>query len=499
MCQDIDHGGIRCPVDTTSQRRYRRKTSTILQTYNITPLNRNAVALAERDEKITYENVKEHVNDVKKRLTSSPPEGTTLEKWDAENEILINQIGLVLAEEADKRVPVSIENIQNTITQVQSSIYNKNLEQDKLSKETKKLSSLLTGPIPDVNTMPGKMKYASLSDEDKLIVDKINELKESKKTLLNETKKLDEEQTALIYRTTAELKESYLSVLQEIRPFGGEIEFEGNASDQAFIQKTLGSHYPQEWIKRSNEAGAIEIVSSNTSRPEYRSPKVPLSVADVNGKAHIISETFKNYETQHFTTDINTQGLSVFYPDVEVSTEGKITGQHPSLAQGNIQTAEEYQETLTKEGKFSLISKDSITYRAPLTSAEQKIIGEDILKEVPAGTLYHEFGHRMEQVLPENILVRQEKAFLRRRTGKPEGEWFTNLTPMSRTEFAHKGDFAAPYVGKEYFDSRRYEVFTTGIQSLYSGEYGGLLGLSPQYRQPDTDHRNFILGILATL
>ncbi len=57
----------------------------------------------------------------------------------------------------------------------------------------------------------------------------------------------------------------------------------------------------------------------------------------------------------------------------------------------------------------------------------------------------------------------------------------------------------APYVGKEYFDGKRYEVFTTGIQALYSGEYGGLLGLSPQYKTPDLEHRNFVLGILATV
>ena len=123
-------------------------------------------------------------------------------------------------------------------------------------------------------------------------------------------------------------------------------------------------------------------------------------------------------------------------------------------------------------------------------------------KAFQEAVILHEMGHRVEHVNPK--IVKMEEAFLARRTHKNRNQWGENLIPAvgvwNPDEFAHNGNFTSPYVGKEYLNGEHYEVFTTGLEAVLGNNFGGLLGAPTGYgtNKPDEDHRNFIIGLLAT-
>lgn len=482
MCRNSDHGGRRCPVDTTPQRRYRRKATSIISQYSHLP---SPPHLELNNQNLTpFNEIGSFISETKTALYAPPPNNMTGEQWDMENELRINHIGAILAQEAEIQANVDVEEIIKEIDTLNNQIYSLQKRLDIISHKLTVNENNLPPVIPDLLSIQGKIRFASLPEEQKTAINVANSLKKDQQTVEVEIKVCKEAQDKLIFDTNKKLSQAYWEVLGSVRTMGGEIKADTANDTAETIRETLGNHYPAEWIEISNQNNILNISHSSTGRPEYRSENVPLSLAGVNGEVKEIIETFPHYDTQTFSTDLGMEGTAVFYPDVIVSPDGDTRGVHPLTKQ---------------EGSFSPFKGDSIVYRSPLTADEQEIVGQNILQNLPAGTLYHEFGHRMEQVLPNRILVRQEEAFLKRRTAKINENWFTNMVPVNEKEFVHSGGFVAPYVGKEYFDGKRYEVFTTGVQALYTGEYGGLVGVSTQYTEPDMDHRNFILGILATV
>ena len=72
-----------------------------------------------------------------------------------------------------------------------------------------------------------------------------------------------------------------------------------------------------------------------------------------------------------------------------------------------------------------------------------------------------------------------------------------------RRELSTVDSFADAYMGKRYYRSngeenmRHYEVLSTGVEAIFHGEYGGLVGVGRV--AADTDMRAFALGVLATV
>ncbi len=109
-------------------------------------------------------------------------------------------------------------------------------------------------------------------------------------------------------------------------------------------------------------------------------------------------------------------------------------------------------------------------------------------------TCVHESSHRFESTVPGIMAVEAE--FVRRRATTEDG--LAPLRPLyagrSRAEVARDGGFVSKYVGKEYTSGHR-EVLSVGMESIFAGEYGGLVGVAG--RAPDLEHRAFVLGALA--
>jgi hypothetical protein len=117
----------------------------------------------------------------------------------------------------------------------------------------------------------------------------------------------------------------------------------------------------------------------------------------------------------------------------------------------------------------------------------------------------HEQGHRMEQAIEG--LTGFEWVFYRRRTAPPEGHPGRQQMPAQSLaklksghgygpeELVRPDQFANPYIGKDYDDGggggqplSNFEVFSTGSEGLWTGSY-----------DLDSDHRQFILGLLTLL
>ncbi len=103
----------------------------------------------------------------------------------------------------------------------------------------------------------------------------------------------------------------------------------------------------------------------------------------------------------------------------------------------------------------------------------------------------HELGHRMEYTVPG--LKEAERAYLWSRTtkrgeiGNRRLEGLQSLGGMMSAEKTRRDQFKNAYSGKDYKD-QAYEVFTTGVESLFAGS---------DYL--DDDYEEFMLGVMAVL
>ncbi|KJR10567.1 hypothetical protein UG54_00845 [Gordonia sihwensis] len=123
---------------------------------------------------------------------------------------------------------------------------------------------------------------------------------------------------------------------------------------------------------------------------------------------------------------------------------------------------------------------------------------ENLIKgDATDATMYHEFGHRLEYQIPQISVATNE--FLRRRTTREDGSREPERS-YARSEKIRKGGFVHGYVGKSY-PPPATEVFSVGMESIFSGNFGGLTGARSNNfdnSPADLEHRNLMLGLFAT-
>lgn len=294
-------------------------------------------------------------------------------------------------------------------------------------------------------------------------------------------------------------------VQRELRPYLDESTEALERAKQALIRrKKMTSEYASMWSQAHREAVAEQRALGPTSPLPFedRSSKTALAVLD---KAH------------------------AYYPSewLEVERNPHCEDQL-SLKSG---------ETVTASGQLPLrvqtVSKDARAYyghrrvvpaRVPddPSRVEYAPGSHSVLKisklDAPTGTqgvsvALHEYGHRTEVMHPQVNQVCQ--TFLARRTTTSgdrhslTGYTASNVSDRAmatesefqrnrRREWVRPDDFVDQYIGKHYgTDSGHSEVFSMGMESLFSGTHGGLRG-SDGYKK-DAEHQNLILGILVSV
>lgn len=105
----------------------------------------------------------------------------------------------------------------------------------------------------------------------------------------------------------------------------------------------------------------------------------------------------------------------------------------------------------------------------------------------------HEFAHRVERLDARVFLA--TNAFLDRRSGPN-----LRVIDPSTSEIGREGAFIDPYTGKDSGTAEGTEVFSTGVEALWFGNYGGFEGVSMRdgSHLRDDEHRDLILGLFAT-
>lgn len=133
-------------------------------------------------------------------------------------------------------------------------------------------------------------------------------------------------------------------------------------------------------------------------------------------------------------------------------------------------------------------------------------------------TAIHEYGHRAERVQPRvNELAQVQLA---RRTTNGDGSrhslepylvgkqrarggpsstlWEYMQRDEGKSEWVRSDDFVTRYAGKQNSsDEESSELFTTGMEGVFAGRFGGLRGMGRWAE--DREHRDFILGVLAVV
>lgn len=330
----------------------------------------------------------------------------------------------------------------------------------------------------------------------------------------------------------AALSRAYQEVLAETRALGGQVQNFTETSKKAARDAVndAAQVYPADWV-RASEAGKPMLARVSKRRAHYRQNHVEKrSVRGQQEQLHLRYGGDRKVPKDTVTRTYEAVTLEDVAEDRYVRARGIIRGED-----GVVRNSDGEEVTLhrsrTWESSYQPVVRDERTgkptnspgkgwepypneedgtevWRRPyITTTDTKYNSVSELTINPVGSLAgrgahfevtaHELGHRFEHTVPG--ITALEEDFLARRTTDPETgerEPLANLYGTSK-EQARADGFATAYIGKEYKNSPYREVLSMGVESLFSGSQGGLVGAG-HYRA-DPDMRAFVLGVMATV
>jgi hypothetical protein len=512
MCQSKAEGGQRCDCDSSPQRRMRRKASSLRTEGqgSQAPLDENRTSVSEIQFE-SFEELKQAIASLKKEIRNAPTDPVERSAYDERMEIKMTSIGMAIAKEAETLAGYDEEAIAEQIAEKTRGF----------EKEFKRDEKILNASKNDTSF-----------DNHQIVKEDIEKARRHYNEYIHNAKQ------EIFTEVNKKLSESYMQVISQIRPTGGEVKVDpkSNAGSVELFNSTVAENYPTEWIEMHNNFGGLPMIL-----------RIPIE----DGRAKYVRGynkndiQFKNYTFKNLSEDAISKYKNAFgekFEEVEyfkkpdgienayrISFDGKeeFSSREPLIKRGweyratcAVINTNKYLNVDGTPAAIDMLVKPVWVKRNNKTKQpELNVFPMNAMRQIydsktvdveaeGAGIMYHEFGHRIEHVFPDNLLARQEKAFLKRRTGKTDTNFHNNLHYVPTIErgtlppeLYHNGNFVTQYTGREYYDPDEisYEVFTTGIQALYAYRYGGLLGYDADYPHADKDHRAFTLGALATL
>jgi hypothetical protein len=322
-------------------------------------------------------------------------------------------------------------------------------------------------------------------------------------------------------------------IMQEVRNLGGSavVHPRSNKEKVQVLNEAL-KFFPNEWVERSNATGENLMVKKSTARAHYtdgtsqkeykvvkdgrlrinRKGEEPDNtrhqsgwvevLPDETGQVSYVDEYGKTHEAW-----LNDGERAFFAPSWEYHSpysHGYIQEDGKPRGRGWVKATvkDSIYDPLTQERKEEEVE----VWRRPVTSrrlvnisttAELLIDGRWDANRGKA-TAVHEFMHRVEAKHP--YVGNLEGIFINRRTKKADGtkEDLVRIY-KGKNEYSTPDNFVDDYMGKHYHGSggKHWEVLSTGAEAVWTGAFGGLMGLGGH--KVDTNHRNFVLGIFASL
>lgn len=551
MCRDRNTGQRRCPCDTSEARQNRRKNAGARSEYATLvqePVESKALPVPEKTEPYTVETIRADIDDLKTMSSSLRNTGASSDEVFAAYDKKLNSIGSGIEYLAETKygAPTDEELRESVKNASQIALVNKGimrnelkaiqLESDELEKKLFAHADRQTHPIMKERHAVWAEKdpemyaaYKAIDDKSVILSRGIfgsagNEVTAAKKTLLEKR------------------NEAIQSALKEVGVEFADpesVEYSDDSHKDAVKSlKNALAYYPQSWVDASNaQHKNRELrIKRSTGRAHYSSMRAQRKYTH-RTEAYIIlkpegwsPDPHDRYESEY----VNLNGEKTWtdpvsgivhsgygmYGDKEPKTSWLSMSYDYSRSEtppkGDGWEKVEHHETkyvpgegIVKTGNMetryrkprTTRSRSSSTYTAELTVTKdsQVWVGEDKGMRVAM----HEFAHRAEATSPH--LTAYEEAFLKRRSGNlpsedgsaTEPEKLTSIYEGSKKkEMGYKDNFPSHYMGKVYSGSNYKEILSMGMESVFAGTNGGLVGLDNH--KPDADYKKFILGVLAS-
>lgn len=263
------------------------------------------------------------------------------------------------------------------------------------------------------------------------------------------------------------------AVLAEVRDMGDRVGHGFHASAQKPASDAIRAaldNFPSDWVANS------------ANHPS------PIAARHTQGRAHYaharhidIKESSPGAPINHHHRCLDADDLS------EVVARYRVGDKH-----------EIYAGRRTVKRKIIAVEVDEENLEVSISfdpGRQTKVVGTEVASVVttdksPRVTV-HEMAHRMEYTNPR--ITQMESTFYRRRT---EGEEARRYTHGEADEIVRPDGFVDEYIGKDY-EHNAFEVLSMGMESVFAGSNGALLGIS--HDRADLDHRAFVLGLIAAV
>jgi hypothetical protein len=319
-------------------------------------------------------------------------------------------------------------------------------------------------------------------------------------------------------------------IMKEIRSLGGKpvVHPKSNKDKVKILEEAL-ELFPTEWVERSNATGDNLMIKKTTARAHYSDGSYQKEYKVVKqGYLKTLKEGEEPNNTRHQSGWIKVEADS--YGEVNYMDESGVNHQmyigegqsayyaptweyhnpynHGNIPEGGKPRGRGWVSAVIQDSNFDYETKTHTYFENTVwrrnatrrnlvsisTTAELLIDGSVFSKDQGKATAVHEFVHRNEAKDPN--VGRIEQLFIKRRTTQADG------TPekavriyAKKNEFGQPDNFVDNYMGKSYGDSKHWEVLSTGAEAVWSGAFGSFMGLGSY--KPDTEHRNFVLGVFA--
>lgn len=297
------------------------------------------------------------------------------------------------------------------------------------------------------------------------------------------------------------LADGYQKTLAEVRPMGGDMTFhERSAKNAAAAFNKAAQFYPTDWIEASNSrpAAIAKIVKtrahySEGARQVTRKKVLSERLYFAGGDTDLEQENslWTEYER---TPDKDDWGDKAYIRrEFEVHTKQYDWQGGPRGRGWTEHESSTPERQVWRRPKYEMKELASERIAEITTNVDSTGFREgDTLTRVAT----HELGHRFQSVVPGISTL--EHQFIARRTTLSDGEREAkvNVSGGKKAETGYADSFPLAYTGRVYEGSAFTEVLSTGAESLFAGEEGGLVGGGRYHR--DDDMRSFILGLMAS-
>ncbi len=507
---------------------------------------------------LSFDELKKEIKVLSTRLHEAPVSDEIRQaEIDGEIETKLTSIGMTLASIAEKRIGFDREAFKNHLAQVPEKL------KDLINSQTVMYRSLRELQT-ELNELNNVSKENDLSNEEEF---RKNELESKIVNLLVQQEiqsreiedaghEWQQRNNKDIHEQITKLVNEYHKIIAEVRSVGGKIGYAKTPDEERdkasrVLAETVGKNYPTEWLEASNKsANRLRLIGNNGGRAKYGHDQVQEDLSPHDYPEFAVEEYEKYYfasipvdELQDSIEKLGSQAVIVDAPAFTDSNgtfkiikmptqyifESDVDRKEPNInpkdgepdwkpaGRGWMYTRYINPATnrVSKNKKWvrdssAIVEKvkmDSLIVSYP-ENKQNNLSGNGdlpVIDDNQKQTAYHEFAHRAERTVAGGAIMRQEQAFLNRRTVDPDTgvqEDLSYIYPPQAgqsflsVELGRRNTLPTHYIGKVYIDSPAREVLSVGLESVFGGSYDAFNGLSND-KNNDPDLKGFCLGILA--